>query len=680
MLWVKFTVILGFEAREFMVAGGERHLTRHPVFDPVGRQLGAADFALALSGERHLQLRRLLQIAYSREVASPHVPQFVEAVRGLVREWAPESVREVFESVQELAFEQYCRAMAGGSWREHYRDCRTVTDMNMKVGGRVRPMFYFHWPPYRAARRRVLQLVADTVARHRRTGSESGASPTIVETLLALRFPDGREMSDEDVACYALYGLAGSCSYMGRLVTFMLYEILRRPELKASLVSEVDDAFDRGLSDANDLARLPLLRAVYNETLRFHPVSQGMPYVASEDFEFNGCRVNQGAMVVLSQLPMLFGDEPFKDPMVFEPARCLEPRNEHRRLGAFNPFGMHQRTCAAMGLVELMAITLVATLLHEADLEITPADYRLRMTVQPLPAPDAKFRMRSRPRIRTAASAKGAEPLREELFLAAFPGADLPDVLAALSEGRYEDFAAGQVILRQGDPSDAFYLIAQGRVEVLRAEAEGRIDRKAVLGPGDYFGEIGLLHHVPRTATVRVLDDSPVRALVLAADAFERIIAGSDMLSSELARVVHKRTARDLLRQFAATLSEGDAAARLPGFERQTATPGEILLREGDPADRFYLLWRGRAEVRRRDPSGADQVIAALSAGDYFGETGLLHQSPRNATVVVSGSEPALVFSCDREYFEKLVVEAGGRGGDLALSLANRLSPRSVGG
>jgi CRP-like cAMP-binding protein len=168
--------------------------------------------------------------------------------------------------------------------------------------------------------------------------------------------------------------------------------------------------------------------------------------------------------------------------------------------------------------------------------------------------------------------------------------------------------------------------------------------------------------------------------LVLAADAFERIIAGSDMLSSELARVVHKRTARDLLRQFAATLSEGDAAARLPGFERQTATPGEILLREGDPADRFYLLWRGRAEVRRRDPSGADQVIAALSAGDYFGETGLLHQSPRNATVVVSGSEPALVFSCDREYFEKLVVEAGGRGGDLALSLANRLSPRSVGG
>ena len=171
MLWLKFTVILGFEAKEFMTTGGERHLTRHPIFDPVGEQLGSADFALALSGEKHLQLRRLLQLAYSREVASPYVPQFVEAVRETSAGMASGSVQEVFEGVQLLAFQQYCQVMGNASLREHYRDCRVVTDMNMEVGGRVLPLWMFHWPPYRAARRRVLKLTAGLVARHRRESS-----------------------------------------------------------------------------------------------------------------------------------------------------------------------------------------------------------------------------------------------------------------------------------------------------------------------------------------------------------------------------------------------------------------------------------------------------------------------------------------------------------------------------
>ena len=168
-------------------------------------------------------------------------------------------------------------------------------------------------------------------------------------------------MNDDEVVCYALYGFAGSSSYMGRLVAFMLYEILQHPELQAQLVAEIDAAFARGLRDASDIHEMRLLRAVFHETLRFHPVSQGMPYVAKETFQFNGNRVEKGEMVVLSQLPMLFDDEAFKDPTRFDPSRCLEPRNEHRKGGAFNPFGMHHRTCAAMGLVEMMAITMVAT-------------------------------------------------------------------------------------------------------------------------------------------------------------------------------------------------------------------------------------------------------------------------------------------------------------------------------
>lgn len=675
MLWLKFTVILGFEAKEFMTTGGERHLTRHPIFDPVGEQLGSADFALALSGEKHLQLRRLLQLAYSREVASPYVPQLVQAVRETLREWPDGSVQEVFEGVQLLAFQQYCQVMGNVSFRDHYRDCRVVTDMNMEVGGRVLPLWMFHWPPYRAARRRVLKLTSDLVARHRGEKGALERPPDIIDTLLALKFPDGRPMNDDEVVCYALYGFAGSSSYMGRLVAFMLYEIFQHPELQAQLIEEVDAAFAAGLRDASDVHKMRLLRAVFHETLRFHPVSQGMPYVAKETFQFNGKRIEQGEMVVLSQLPMLFDEEAFKEPGRFDPSRCLEARNEHRKGGAFNPFGMHHRTCAAMGLVEMMAVTMVATLLHERTLEMWPPDYRLKMTVKPLPAPNRNFKMRVRPRERSAPKPADLVPLREEIFLANFEGADKPDVVAAFQEGEYVTFDPGTEIIQQGAEPDAFYILLEGRVEVFRTNADGtETALVAVLLPGDYFGEIGLLTNAPRNATVRVLPGSSARVLKLGADAFRRVIAESDMVSSEIARVARKRAASDLLPTLVQGMSEPELNDRLPGFSRQVFEPAEVILREGDPPDRFYLLVRGAVVVSQRDTNGNDQVVGHLSPGNYFGETGLIHDAPRDATVTTSGNEPAVTYSCDRQAFDLLVREAGGSAGDLALALTGRLS------
>jgi CRP-like cAMP-binding protein len=70
------------------------------------------------------------------------------------------------------------------------------------------------------------------------------------------------------------------------------------------------------------------------------------------------------------------------------------------------------------------------------------------------------------------------------------------------------DAAAGEAVVREGDPGDRFYAVADGQLAVTQ---EGR--RLRLLGRGDVFGEIALLHEVPRTATVTPVRDARLYAL-----------------------------------------------------------------------------------------------------------------------------------------------------------------------
>lgn len=81
------------------------------------------------------------------------------------------------------------------------------------------------------------------------------------------------------------------------------------------------------------------------------------------------------------------------------------------------------------------------------------------------------------------------------------------------------DFPAGSEVIVQGDVGDRFYLIESGEVEVFE---HGEFRRNE--GPGESFGEIALLHDVPRTATVRTT--SPARLLVLEREQFLFAVTG----------------------------------------------------------------------------------------------------------------------------------------------------------
>jgi ATP-binding cassette subfamily B protein len=67
---------------------------------------------------------------------------------------------------------------------------------------------------------------------------------------------------------------------------------------------------------------------------------------------------------------------------------------------------------------------------------------------------------------------------------------------------RREDIRVGDAPVIEGDEGDRFYVVLSG---ILAVSKQGGLGPRAVLRPGDYFGEVALAMHVPRTATVRAL-------------------------------------------------------------------------------------------------------------------------------------------------------------------------------
>ncbi|HEV8230317.1 MAG TPA: FAD-dependent oxidoreductase [Candidatus Limnocylindria bacterium] len=137
-----------------------------------------------------------------------------------------------------------------------------------------------------------------------------------------------------------------------------------------------------------------------------------------------------------------------------------------------------------------------------------------------------------------------AERYIEELKHAeiAFPEAPREVVAQAASQMRIRTYPPGAVVIREGEASDRFFVIAKGEAVVTQRDGTGAERQVNLLHAGDYFGEVGLLSGEVRNATVRA--KTSLEVLLLDQDAFRTLVSRSQATADEIARVAASRGRR----------------------------------------------------------------------------------------------------------------------------------------
>ena len=110
-----------------------------------------------------------------------------------------------------------------------------------------------------------------------------------------------------------------------------------------------------------------------------------------------------------------------------------------------------------------------------------------------------------------------------------FQGVEAEHLAAVGDKATEVEYPAGRVIARQGEIGTGFFIIVDGRARVIRDS-----EVLAVLGPGDFFGELSVLDRLPRVA--QVVADEPTRCLALASWDFEQVLLDHPALALAILR------------------------------------------------------------------------------------------------------------------------------------------------
>jgi CRP/FNR family transcriptional regulator, cyclic AMP receptor protein len=167
-----------------------------------------------------------------------------------------------------------------------------------------------------------------------------------------------------------------------------------------------------------------------------------------------------------------------------------------------------------------------------------------------------------------------------------------------------KEFPAGSRLFQEGEAGTEMYVVQSGKVSITKSVGD-TTKVLAILGPGEFFGEMSILNQKPRTATAVVVEDA--KLLVIDAQTFEAMVTGNTEIALRLIKRLAKRL--DSADTLISILMHKDPRARvILGLSRQAEIAGQKV-------DQGIFIPTSPGELGHQiglDPAAVSEVVQTL--------------------------------------------------------------------
>ncbi|ETP38272.1 AGC/PKG protein kinase [Phytophthora nicotianae P10297] len=231
---------------------------------------------------------------------------------------------------------------------------------------------------------------------------------------------------------------------------------------------------------------------------------------------------------------------------------------------------------------------------------------------------------------------KRAKWLRQVEILASLSERQLALLAGVLNAVIYSD---GEMIIKQGDVGDTFFIVEEGNVSCQMEGPRGFKNSDAmrtelaILGPGDYFGEMALLSDMPRNASIYA--KGSVKCLSLGRQEFDSILG-------PLTDVLDRNSRIRILRTIPAFATKSQEALEyaVSQLEIKAYQDSQCIFRQGDIAVAFYIVKSGCVKLIKKRQDGNNNLVTEevlLKANDTFGGEVFEQADTYTCTVISAG-------------------------------------------
>ncbi len=387
-------VLAGPEANALMRQQGHRLFTSGTVMRDIHEVLGGDNpTVIELDGPDHHTLRAGLKEGYSGKTLYAQMEKLVTSQFHLLRSWPAGTPIPAFPHVKRLVSALLGYMATNQEPAEVMDDLiyffRALVQIHLQ---KVRPAAMKHLPRYAAAKRSVHAMARRIWDRHHvRDYLDRGGD--FVDLVRKFHAEHPRLMNERDAVAALIGPYIAGMDTAASTTSFLLYYVLRDAELHRAVVAEADQAFANGFPDRGALRGMVRTRHAAMEIMRLHPPAPALPRTSIADFEFQGYRIPGGEYCLIANTVTHHLPQYFPDPQRFDPGRYAPDRREHQQPNAYCPYGLGPHTCLGASVADMLYLIVSAVLFRHFHVEMQPPDQELHVVLNPLAAPDNRFRI-----------------------------------------------------------------------------------------------------------------------------------------------------------------------------------------------------------------------------------------------------------------------------------------------